>query len=80
MQEILYEHDVSVDQGMLEATLLQFPVIPGLLAVLSTEEMNEIRGWKVTSSKCCRLSQNQFLHSTNIIGLFIKLGKYVSLH
>lgn len=26
------------------------------------------------------LSQNQFHHSTNIIGLLIKLGKYVSLH
>lgn len=78
-QEKHYEHNVFVGHRMLAATLLQFPEVPGLLAVISTEETNVIRRQRVTSSKCHGLSQTRFLHSTNIMDLFIKLGKYLSL-
>lgn len=48
MQEIHYKHKVFVCHRMLEATLLQFPEVSGLLAVISTEETNVIRRQRVT--------------------------------
>lgn len=59
--------------------LLLFPVVSGLLAVLSTEGTSENKGWRVTSSKCYSSFEKQFRLITNTIDLFIKLGKYVSL-
>lgn len=83
MEEIHYEHKVFVGHRILAASLCCSS--QWYLAVISTDEMNVIRRQRVTSSKCHDLSQNQFLHSTNIMDLFINImdlpesGKGVSM-